>query len=165
MNEVVLKFAEKNKNVLSGRILDVGSMNVNGSLRSVLTIDVGVDMREGPGVDEICNCTKLVDRFGPESFDCVASADMLEHCLKWDKCLENMWAVLKPNGYLFLTMAIKTKGRHAYPDDYWRFDMADFVGIFDGNRIIDTFTKHPSIGVIVQKQSTINTNIKPIKVQ
>jgi SAM-dependent methyltransferase len=164
VHPVILGFAEKHLDLFSGRVLDVGSYNVNGALREVLPVTLGVDMRKGPGVDEVCNAVDLIGRYGPESFDCVVSAEALEHIKQWDVALHNMWSVLKPNGVFLLTMASPRKGRHAYPDDYWRFPMDRFLGLFGENPILDTFDHKPSQGVITRKMHPLDLTIIPTPV-
>ena len=55
------------------RILEVGSRNVNGSVRKVLepkSINyVGVDLFEGNGVDIVLDVANLRDQFGDDKFD------------------------------------------------------------------------------------------------
>src|SRR5512133_1128292 len=65
-------------------VLEVGSQNVNGSLRSYVeglgpSRYFGVDMTPGDGVDEVCSAEKLIERFGVDAFDVVISTEMLEH--------------------------------------------------------------------------------------
>lgn len=151
MNQNLYAFALKHKNKISGRVIDVGSFDVNGSLRTVFPVTIGVDMREGPGVDQVCDVVNLVETFGAGSFDCVCSADALEHMEDWRGGMENMWGALKTGGVMFLTMANPKKGRHGYPHDYIRMPMDMFKSIFVGNTILDEFFGGPSMGVIVVK--------------
>ena len=58
------------------RIVDIGSCDVNGSLRPIFeswhpSEYIGVDIREGPNVDVMCNAENLVEKFGQEQFDVV----------------------------------------------------------------------------------------------
>jgi ubiquinone/menaquinone biosynthesis C-methylase UbiE len=109
-----------NMDKLEGRVLEVGSYNVNGSLKQLLPNRIGTDMRPGPEVDVVCKAEDLLKHFPPESFDAVISAETLEHIEDWRGAVKGMWDVLKPQGWLVCTMASVKKGRHAYPDDYWR---------------------------------------------
>lgn len=164
MNENVRKFVIEHKGRITGSVLEVGSFNVNGALRDNLPITVGIDMRDGPGVDIVVSAYYLVAQFGEASFDCVVSADALEHIEDWKTAMEQMWLVLKPNGVLLLTMANLDKGRHAYPDDYWRFTMDDFKKLFGANEIVGEFYGGPSLGCCVIKTSPLNLTIIPRKV-
>lgn len=164
MNEYVRIFAKKHKGRITGNVLEVGSYNVNGALRETLPITVGIDMRDGPGVDVVVSACSLVAEFGIESFDCVCSADALEHIEDWKTAMQQMWDVLKPSGVLLLTMANPDKGRHAYPDDYWRFPMENFKKLFGVNEIVGEFYGGPSMGCCVIKTAPLNLNIVPNKV-
>lgn len=164
MNPWIEKFAQRHKQKIQGNVLEVGSFNVNGTVRDIFPITIGTDMREGEGVDEVVNATQLVARFGLESFDCVVSCDMLEHAEDWRGCLSSMWQVLKKDGFLFLTMANMKKGRHGYPNDYWRFDFDTYLSLFRDNEIIDSFLGGPSQGVLVRKTAYLDLTPEPDKV-
>lgn len=161
MNGSILEFARKHKGKIHGNVLEVGSYSVNGSIRDQLPISMGTDARPGPGVDEVCDVCALLERFGPESFDCVVSCDALEHIEHWEPALVNMWGVLKPGGILFLTMANMKKGYHGYPSDWWRWPMDDFKRLFADNAIVDCFEAGPSQGVVVIKAAALDLSIKP----
>lgn len=103
------------------RILDVGAMNVNGSLRSLApegTDYVGLDLEPGPGVDVVLEGTGYP--FEADSFDACVSVSCFEHdAAFWDTFLE-MARVTRPGGFIFLD--VPSNGPyHAYPHDNWRF--------------------------------------------
>ena len=164
MNGNVRDFAALHKNRITGRVLEVGSFDVNGTIRDILPVTVGTDMRAGPGVDVVLSAYSLVEHFGLESFDCVVSADALEHIEDWKTAMEQMWMVLKRGGVMLLTMANQDKGRHAYPDDYWRFPKDDFKRLFGSNEIVGEFYGGPSLGCCVIKTSPLDLSITPQKV-
>lgn len=89
------------------RVLDVGSMDINGNNRYLFTdVDyTGIDIGEGPNVDIVCSghlyCAK--------PYDVVISTEMLEHNEKWKETLLNMIRLTKPGGLLLFTCA--THGR------------------------------------------------------
>lgn len=165
MHADILAFAEKYAGRINGRVLDVGSLNVNGALSSVLSITIGTDMRAGNGVDQVVNASDLLATFGPESFDHVCSADALEHIEQWREAMENMWAVLKPDGVLLLTMANPRKGRHNYPSDYWRMPMRMFLAMFGANAVLGKFESGPSMGVAVVKSGPLMLDFEPNRVK
>jgi len=116
------------------RILEVGSRNVNGSMRDILTEYasdyIGVDLFDGPGVDVVCNVASLTDTFAHQSFDLVVSTEMLEHCLGWQDALYQMASVLRQDGLLLITTRSPGFELHDYPSDHWRFSYRDFEQIF-----------------------------------
>jgi 2-polyprenyl-3-methyl-5-hydroxy-6-metoxy-1,4-benzoquinol methylase len=70
---------------------------------------VGVDWREGQGVDVVC----LAHEFPADRrFDTVLSASMLEHDPYWEKSLEKMVEVLKDDGMLFISWGAYFNGTH-----------------------------------------------------
>ena len=116
------------------RILEVGSRNVNGSIRDVLSECaneyIGVDLFDGPGVDVVCDVAALSDTFANQSFDIVVSTEMLEHCQHWQDALYQMVSVLRQDGFLLITTRSPGFELHDYPADYWRFSFSDFTEIF-----------------------------------
>ena len=117
------------------RVIEVGSMNVNGSLRATIEAlgpakYVGVDLGEGPGVDEVCPAENLVARFGEASFDLVVCTEMLEHVREWRVVVANLKQLVAPGGVVLLTTRSKGFPYHEYPFDYWRYEPADLRAIF-----------------------------------
>lgn len=108
---------------LRGRVLEVGSLDVNGSVRSLFnrraTEYVGVDMRPGPGVDIVARAAALP--FDDALFDVVVTTETLEHDATFWLTMAEIGRVLKPGGYLILTTRGNGFGEHHEPDDFWRF--------------------------------------------
>ncbi len=121
--------------VRGAEILEVGAQDVNGTVRPFLTSLEpksyrGVDLAPGPGVDEVCDATALVARFGERSFDLVVSTEMLEHVLDWRAVVSNLKRVLKPNAVLLITTRSEGFPYHGYPYDFWRYSLDDMRVIF-----------------------------------
>ncbi len=121
MDEATRVWYKKHKDKLGDKVLEIGSLNVNGGLRDVIPVTVGIDMRKGNGVDVVCSVSDLKDHFEDGHFDSCVSAGTLEHVEDWKGFVNNTWDVVKEGGYLVLTMAALWKKRHNYPNDYWRF--------------------------------------------
>jgi SAM-dependent methyltransferase len=89
------------------RVLELGSLDMNGSPREFFWAPqdyVGVDWREGKGVDEVSMAHEYRGRHD-EYFDCVVSTEMLEHDPKWRETLQRAVELLRPGGHIVLTMA------------------------------------------------------------
>jgi len=118
------------------RVLEVGAMNVNGTIRPIIEAFgpmeyVATDMLDGLGVDIVVPAEELTREFGKSSFDAVFCVETLEHMKTWVIALRNMKAVCKLGGIILLTARGPDFPRHDYPSDYWRFteeDMAHILG-------------------------------------
>lgn len=116
-------------------VLEVGSHDVNGSTRpDLLALEpksyLGVDIAPGPGVDLVTSVHDLTASFGERAFDAVVSTEMLEHVEDWRSAVNQMKAVLRPHGGIFLTTRHWGFPYHGYPHDYWRFEVIDLQDIF-----------------------------------
>jgi hypothetical protein len=112
------------------RILDVGSLDVNGSLRSVAPASatfIGVDMGPGKGVDLVLS-DPWTYPFPAEHFDAVISTSCWEHDpMFWLTFLAGL-RVLSPRGFLYVN-APSSGTYHGYPLDHWRFYPDAGVGL------------------------------------
>lgn len=134
----VIFFGVKNlsrEDIENKRVIDVGSHSYNGNMSIVAEKMkpkeyIGVDMIPGPGVDVVCLAEDLVQRFGENSFDTVISNELMEHARNWREVISNMKRILKPGGTILLTTRGKGFKIHAYPHDYWRYEVEDMQKIF-----------------------------------
>lgn len=147
----------KNDVVFEKDILEVGSFDVNGSLRlNTLKLNpksyTGVDISAGSCVDKVVDANDLVKEFGKESFDVVISTEMMEHIENWRNVINNMKEVLRPLGYILITTRSKGFGYHAYPHDYWRYEESDIRKIFADFEILETkIDGEPGISIFARK--------------
>lgn len=117
------------------RVVEVGSMNVNGSLRVHVeslrpSSYIGVDFIAGAGVDVVCDANDLKKRYGKNFFDVVISTEMLEHSKDWRATIGVMKRILVPGGLLMLTARGPGFPLHGYPHDWNRFTVNDTRRIF-----------------------------------
>ncbi len=128
--------------IVAGReVLEVGSLDVNGSLRAFAEAlgpsrYVGVDIEMGSGVDIVLDAQHLVEHFGNESFDLVVTTEMLEHVRDWQTVVSNLKRVLRPWGVLLLTTRSIGFPYHGYPFDFWRYEPDDMRAIFGDLEIL-----------------------------
>lgn len=103
------------------RVLDVGSLNVNGSTRPVWPDAeyIGIDGRPGDGVDIVAMSWEMP--FPDAHFDVVVCTEMLEHDADPILTFTEVQRVLKPSGTFILTCRGPGFGYHEEPHDYWRF--------------------------------------------
>jgi SAM-dependent methyltransferase len=118
MEYFIEKYLDKNREI---QIIDIGSYDVNGSYKSLLTKNnwkyTGLDIVEGPNVDIVSKSKYLfgVDR----KFDVVVSGNCLEH-------VEAPWLWVKEvekiinTGGLVCVITPFSIGEHRYPVDCWR---------------------------------------------
>ena len=111
-----------------GRVLDVGSLDINGNLREEFEeFDyLGVDMRPGKNVDIDINGHDLKETFAKGEFDIVICFDTLEHDDQFWLTVENMKWVLKKGGWLLVGAPSINHPRHNHPFDYYRFTKDSF---------------------------------------
>lgn len=116
-------------------IVEIGSQDVNGSLREVAPPSkyVGLDFQAANGVDIVLEDAyhfPLEDEFA----DIVITSSCFEHSeMFWLTFLEGV-RILKPNG-LFYINAPSRGQYHAYPVDCWRFYP-------DADKALKTWAKH-----------------------
>jgi SAM-dependent methyltransferase len=123
------------------RIVEIGAIDVNGSMRPLIeswrpSEYLGIDIEHGKSVDVVFSAEDLEMRFGRETFDVVMSIDMLEHAANWKAVISNMKRVCKPGGVMMITTCSQGFPYHAYPHDYWRYEMEDFETIFSDCEIL-----------------------------
>lgn len=115
-------------------ILEVGSYNVNGSLREYVQdlkplSYTGVDFRAGPGVDAVMDFCQPIGASG-DPIHLIICTEMLEHAKNWPQAVRNIKTILAPGGVLILTTRSIGFPLHEYPGDYWRFSCTDMRRIF-----------------------------------
>jgi SAM-dependent methyltransferase len=105
--------ADANRDLVrDGRVLEIGSYDVNGTIRSLFSRSaeyVGVDLTEGPGVDVIS--------FGHEytsdtPFDAAISGECFEHDPHWVDSLANMIRLTRPGGLVAFSCASRGRPEH-----------------------------------------------------
>ena len=113
---------------LPGPIVEIGSYQVPGQEEIINLRDqfpgreyLGVDIREGPGVDCVANVEDLP--FEDETVGTVLALNTFEHVQRFWRGFEEIQRVLRPDGALLVACPFNFH-IHNYPNDYWRFTPA-----------------------------------------
>lgn len=117
--------ALQTREVAGADVLEVGSLDVNGSVRPMVAARrpasyVGVDVAAGPGVDLVADVAELWRHYDRDSFDVVVSTECLEHVEDWRRAIAAMVTVLRPGGVLVWTTRSAGFPYH-HPPDRWRY--------------------------------------------
>jgi SAM-dependent methyltransferase len=110
-NKVKNLFPEYFDNV---RVLDIGSLDINGSNHFLFTnyVYMGIDVGKGRNV----NYVSLGHEYKPldnKKYDIVISTECFEHDKHWDKTIQNVIDnLLKPNGMFIFTCATTGRAEH-----------------------------------------------------
>lgn len=110
------------KNAKGLTIVDIGSQDVNGSLRLVAPPNnkyIGVDFIDAKGVDVVITDPYSLP-FENESVDVVVSSSCFEHSEFFWLLFNELLRILKPTGLIYIN--VPSNGDfHRYPIDCWRF--------------------------------------------
>lgn len=94
------------------RVLEIGSLDINGSARGHFDAKeyIGLDVGPGPGVDVVCQGQEYSEPDG--SFDVVLSCETMEHNPFWRETFENMLRLCRPGGLVLMTCASTGRPEH-----------------------------------------------------
>lgn len=94
------------------KVLEIGSLDINGSIRQFFTdCDyLGIDVGEGKGVDLVCQGQDFQGK--ANSFDIAISCECFEHNPYWVASFENMHRVVKKGGLVVMSCATTGRGEH-----------------------------------------------------
>lgn len=108
MGAVRNRFPDRFRNC---RVLDIGSLDINGNNRHLFTnyTYVGVDIGAGRNVDVVCRGHEYKDA---NPFDIVISSECFEHDEFWNLTIQNAIDLLKPGGLLLFTCATTGRPEH-----------------------------------------------------
>lgn len=132
------------------KVLEIGSLDINGSVRKFFTnCDyIGIDLGEGKGVDVVCEGQKYD---APDNtFDTCISCECFEHNPYWVETFQNMIRMVKPNGLIVMSCATTGRAEHGTkkttPDDapfcgeyYKNLTEQDFKENFNLETIFSTY--------------------------
>jgi hypothetical protein len=120
-------------------VLEVGSLDINGSVRSFFSMCnyTGLDIGPGKGVDLV---QPIHEHLMPEHYHVVVSTEMLEHDVHWKESLKQMYLNLRKGGLFIFSCAGPDRQEHGttrthpgdspFTNDYYRnISKEDFISI------------------------------------
>ena len=137
------------------KVLEVGSLDINGSVRQFFDNCeyLGIDIGEGPGVDLVCEGQKY--DAPNDTFDVSCSAECFEHNPYWLETFLNMIRVTKSKGMVFFTCASDGRPEHGTTrtspgdspltvdkgwDYYKNLNEKDFTNFIDFDKLFVTYS-------------------------
>lgn len=131
-------------------VLDLGCGN--DKYKKYFKNRIGVDMREGKGVDIVADAHNLP--FENEKFDIILCTEVLEHLHSPQIAISEMHRVLKKSGLLILTTRF-VYPLHDSPNDYWRFTKYGLQNLFKNNweiiKIEEEASTKDTFAILVQR--------------
>lgn len=148
MHDSVLLWGDKllTSELCAGKmVLEVGSQNVNGSLRPFVERHspkayIGVDLAYGRGVNIAVPLADIHNYVVPP-FDMVICTEMLEHAEEWALDMIRMTHMLTMGGTIILSTRSVGFPYHGFPHDYWRFSfeaMSNIMSVLGFNSTVMT---------------------------
>lgn len=94
------------------KVLEIGSLDINGSVRRFFEdCDyMGIDIGPGPKVDQVCCGEDFPGK--AKQFDVVISTEVFEHAEDWDLILLNMLRLMKRDGIIMISCASWGREQH-----------------------------------------------------
>jgi SAM-dependent methyltransferase len=132
-------------------ILDLGSMDVNGSYRSLFDDPLwryqGVDLAPGRNVDIVLADPYRWREIPAGSQDVIVSGQAFEHIEFFWVTLQQMTRALRPGGLICL-IAPSRGYEHRYPVDCWRFypDAFQALARYTGLELVSATTQWEPLG-------------------
>lgn len=115
MHNEAFHFIKTQQPELAKSVIEIGSRDVNGSIRGLFNgaLYVGLDIAPGPGVDVVADGREWLPR---RCVDTVVCAEVLEHCEEPEAIVRNASQMLVKGGRLILTCATTGRPPHSGVD-------------------------------------------------
>ena len=108
-------YISQNSRLPAKRVLEIGSRNINGSIRAIFpNADyVGIDREPGRGVDVVADGATYMPPWSP---DLIITCETLEHAENWREVLTHLAQIIAAGGTLLATMATHPRAEHSAVD-------------------------------------------------
>lgn len=96
----------------SGKVLEVGSLNINGTIRNLFDVEeyIGIDLEEGSCVDIVSSGQDF--DYPNDYFDFSVSSECFEHNPYWKETFLNMCRMTKSGGLVSFSCASLGRPEH-----------------------------------------------------
>lgn len=153
MHPSVLEWVEAHVDLVVAPVLEVGSYNVNGSVRHLCPVPyTGIDVVDGPGVDVVYDGGRIP--YGDRAFPTVICTEVFEHAHRPWLLAAEIVRVLGAGGTAFVSARGNGFAFHN-PPDRWRYMPGTLAELFTdlGCSAVeepDPYPDHPGALVIVR---------------
>jgi hypothetical protein len=102
---------DRHPNIQNPKVLEIGGLDVNGSVRGIFETDtyISIDLMPGNGVDVVADGAHYVPPFTP---DVIVCCEVLEHARCPVDIICQAARLLSPGGWLLLTAATPDRSPH-----------------------------------------------------
>lgn len=143
-------------------VCEIGSLDINGSIRHMFTYAnyVGFDVAPGPAVDYAVYGESV--SYPMDSFDITVSSECFEHAAKWREIFQNMVRMTKPGGLVVFTCAGTDRPEHGTSrSDVGSSPLTVAAGIeYYGNLTPEDFKEYDLEGLEYQfYENTVNKDL------
>jgi SAM-dependent methyltransferase len=139
------------------RVLEIGSLNVNGSVRSLFkgcAEYTGIDRKAGSSVDIQIDAREYTGM----DHDIVVCCEVLEHDPEPEKVIECAWRSLVPGGLLILTAA--GPGREAHNCDGSKWDGREHYENIKAEKLSELLARWSNVTIQCQGCDIYATAVK-----
>lgn len=166
MHDAVIDFTKRmveRKHITGRKVLEVGSYDVNGSIRPLIETMkpfqyVGVDARPGPGVDHVVDAEHLCDTMGRFAWGLVVCTETLEHVADWKAAAVQLIDSVAVGGYLLLTTLtpqLPDDPNVVLAHDHWSFTTDNIAAIMQAAGFTATIEPDPEVdGILAYGRKT-----------
>jgi hypothetical protein len=118
---------------IDGSVLEIGSKDYGNTstFRDFYPGNpyTGVDLEDGPNVDEVIDLTKSTGSLPYDSYSLAICCSVLEHVKRPWLMAENITKLVRPLGFAYISVPWVWR-YHPYPDDYYRFSPSGIMELF-----------------------------------
>lgn len=126
MTPAIINYFRKHEGFFpkTGQVVEIGSLNVNGSIRQVFQkpehVWLGIDRVGGKDVDLVTDAQSFLVQH-PNEFDAIVACESYEHDPEWWRTHHAARSALKSGGWFVFSAPTIGFPYHDFGGDYYRF--------------------------------------------